>query len=68
MKKLLLLTLAIATLTSLVYSHTTPPIKKGGMIVYEKDGHALVAEDSTSIIFWENNINNRKWVITHFGK
>jgi hypothetical protein len=25
----------------------------------------LVAEDSTSIIFWENNINNRKWVITH---
>jgi len=47
------------------YSHTTSPIKKGGIIVYEKDGHGLVTEDSTSIIFWENNINNRKWVITH---
>jgi hypothetical protein len=65
MKKLLLLTLAIATLINMGYSHTTPPIKKGGIIAYEKDGHGLVAEDSTLIIFWENNINNRKWVITH---
>ncbi len=43
MKKLLLLTLAIVTLTSLVYSQTTPAIKRGGVIVYEKDGHGLVA-------------------------
>ena len=60
-----MLTLAIVTLINMGYSNTTSPIKKGGIIVYEKDGHVLVAEDSTSIIFWENNINNRKWVITH---
>ncbi len=43
MKKLLLLTLAIATLTSEGYSQTTPQIEKGGIVVYEKDGHGLVA-------------------------
>jgi hypothetical protein len=43
MKKLLLLTLAIATLTSEGYSQTTPPIQRGGIVVYEKDGHGLVA-------------------------
>ena len=42
MKKLLLLTLAIATLTSEGYSQNRP-IKRGGVIVYEKDGHGLVA-------------------------
>lgn len=43
MKKLLLLTLAIVTLTSLGYSQTTPSIQRGGIVVYEKDGHGLVA-------------------------
>jgi hypothetical protein len=43
MKKLLLLTLAIATLASIGYSQTTSPINRGGVIVYEKDGHGLVA-------------------------
>ena len=42
MKKLLLLTLAIATLTSEGYSQNRP-IQRGGIIVYEKDGHGLVA-------------------------
>ncbi len=43
MKKLLLLTLAIATLASIGYPQTTSPINRGGVIVYEKDGHGLVA-------------------------
>ena len=44
MKKLLLLTLAIVTLTSLFYCQNSPaPIKRGGIIVYETDGHGLVA-------------------------
>lgn len=60
MKKLLLLTLAIITLTSEGYSQ-----ERGGISIYEKDGHGLVAEDSTSIIFWKNQINNSKWVFTH---
>ena len=42
MKKLLLLTLAIATLTSEGYSQNRP-IQRGGIIVYEEDGHGLVA-------------------------
>ena len=42
MKKLLLITLAIITLTSFVYSQERP-IERGGYIVYEKDGHGLVA-------------------------
>ena len=44
MKKLLLLTLAIVTLTSLFYCQNSPaPIKRGGIIVYATDGHGLVA-------------------------
>jgi hypothetical protein len=58
MKKLLLLTLAIVTLTNMGYSQktarpgfnkdgsfnykTTPSIFRGGVIVYEKNGHGLV--------------------------
>ncbi len=40
-----MLTLAIATLTSLVYSQNRP-IKRGGVIVYEKDGTGLVVAPS----------------------
>ena len=43
MKKLLLIILAIATLTSIGYSQTTPTIKHGGIVVYENNGHGLVA-------------------------
>ena len=50
MKKLLLLTLAIATLISEGYSQielgstaVRLPIKNGGFVVYETDGHGLVA-------------------------
>ena len=46
MKKLLLLTLVIATLTSMGYSQTTPQIEKGGIIVYERDGHGLIASQT----------------------
>ena len=42
MKKLLMLTLAIVTLINMGYSQNSP-IKRGGVIVYEKDGHGLVA-------------------------
>ena len=57
MKKLLLLTLAIVTLTNMGYSQktdrdgfnedgkynkNTPSIFRGGVIVYEKNGHGLV--------------------------
>ena len=42
MKKLLLLTLAIVTLINLGYSQNRP-IQRGGIVVYEKDGHGLVA-------------------------
>ena len=38
MKKLILLTFAIVTLTSLAYSQN-----RGGIIIYEKAGHGLVA-------------------------
>ena len=55
MKKLLLITLAIATLTSLGYSQTTPPIQRGGIVVYEKDGHGLVAAPTDlGVMNWES--------------
>ena len=49
-----MLTLAIATLTSMVYSQNSP-IQRGGIVVYEKDGHGLVAAPTDLGYFhWES--------------
>ena len=57
MKKLLLLNVGIVSLISLFscQNSATPPINRGGEIVYEKDGHGLVvAPTDLGIMDWDS--------------